>query len=394
MVRQIVITGNIPPGKYVVTLPFALPLPTYATLTGQREIQVEIRGLWPGRLPRPRTVNGIATVSVLDLLRAASRYFFIESWWAGRTDGWILSAPMAEYLASNSSELQWKPRNSNVSRWLSEMVGVAMSCLLAERMGACNITMGNGGASGPDYRCDITSISGSRELWFEAKGTTTWPIPRHTEKRARTQLSGFKGTSQLDGLAFYTFIRNPRCPEPSRVVVEDPEPEMETRPPRFQADIASLASALCWAGQTEVGVRLRETVLAERTKTSDEVDSSEDDLSGFAYRPAEEAVERVLGLLVGNEEWRRFISEYAHSETGFHRPIARGAGVSLSVSMQPDNLVRLMQDVSGNQETDPQDALRGFRLRPTERSIARPHAGHVSVGPDGTALWLNRERSE
>ncbi|MFC1763624.1 hypothetical protein ACFL6U_16290 [Planctomycetota bacterium] len=391
MRREIVIKGPISPGQLVITGRLAIPLPTYANLVARKKIDLQVKGPWPRHLPTPG--NGKKTIgfSVLDLLRCASRYFFIESWWAGQGDGWILSMPIVEYMDSGTGIMRWKGGNSNVARWLSEMAGVAMACYLAEDMGACNIILGNSGSFGPDYRCDIFTKGRPHEVWFEAKGTTTFPIPTATSKRAQKQIQPFKADPNVDGLAFYTFVQNPRYNFPSKVIIEDPEFNQEKRTTRFQADIASLASALSWAGMADIGQPLADTVVAKEHAKEKGNSIPEDAISRYSYRPVEETVDHLRAFV--SKTWRSLslVKEHAESLFGFQTILTTlEGGMELSVSVRPDNLLRLCRMVSERKEGDILKEAKDFYLYPIDVPIKAVENGEISTCPDGTALHLSR----
>jgi len=383
---RIVFKGPIAPGTTVVgPAPLAIPLPTYQKLSGSRRVRGELVGAMPGGLADPRQGRSDVEFSVLDLLRCASRYFFMESWWAGQREGWALTLPLAEYLAPGLRELAWGQRNSNVSRWLSELAGVGLACLLAERMGACSIRLGNGGASGPDYECDVPGPNATHRVWFEAKGSSRWPIPAATRCRARDQLSPYKGKGGVHGLAFCTFVRNPSCPEPSTVLIEDPAFEDAPHAP-FQEHIASLACAVSWAGLPRVGHALAGMVLrhvAERPRPPHRNEGREEPAS--LYLAAEESIHRVARFVREADELQRQMAAWAERPWGWEHVVGSGDECALRVSLHPQNLKTLVDMARGGREPR---AIEEFRLRPVRLPAEGQDRELASIGPDGTALRL------
>src|ERR1700682_1809323 len=90
--RELIISG-LPAGTTVVGGPNGIV--SFQPPTGQRTILVRTQ-FWPTFLPAPGGAGPTATLQfkVLDLLRCTTRYFFIESWLAGKSDGWGVGLPV------------------------------------------------------------------------------------------------------------------------------------------------------------------------------------------------------------------------------------------------------------------------------------------------------------
>src|ERR1700739_1840706 len=279
--RELIISG-LPAGNTVIS--GANGMVSFGPPTGQRTIPVQI-GVWPIGLPTPWTAGPPAMLpfKVLDLLRCTTRYFFIESWLAGRTDGWVLGLPVIEYLA-NGPELCWKPRNANVARWLSELAGVGLACYVMELCGAVDISLGNKGKSGPDYQCQIPVKGKTKQVAFECKGSSTGSGLAAQIQAACDQVAIHKNRGRL-GIISAACVPPVGTQDRPRLYLYDPpiDDEFEINP--FQAHFAGLAVASAWACEPELAHDLASTVVSLGESTREETSS--------IYLPERMAFERL-----------------------------------------------------------------------------------------------------
>jgi|SRR5579864_1651682 len=361
--RELIISG-LPAGTTVIggangTVSFRPP-------TEQRVIPVQI-GVWPSELPTPWGTGPTAmlTFKVLDLLRCTTRYFFIESWLAGKTDGWVLGLPVIEYLATGP-ELCWQPRNANVARWLSELAGVGLACYAMELCGAANICLGNKGTSGPDYRCQISVKGKLRDVAFECKGSSTRSGLTAQIQAAGDQVGTYKNRGKL-GIISAACIPPVGTRDRPRLFLSDPPVDDEFEVSPFQQDIASLAVAIAWAGEPGLAHDLASTVVSLGESTREDPSS--------IYLPERTAFERL-------HKKSRELSQSlgALAKRAEPRTVLPSDGGRLMVIPPVENIQQLARLLE--QETE---GVRRFRVRPAEQTIVGP-ADYMSIAPDGSAM--------
>jgi hypothetical protein len=334
--------------------------------TGQRTIPVRI-GDWPSGLPTPWTAGSAATLTfqVLDLLRCTTRYFFIESWLAGRTDGWVLGLPVIEYLAKGP-DLCWRPRNANVARWLSELAGVGLACYVMELCGAVNISLGNKGTSGPDYQCRIPVKGKFKDVVFECKGSSTRSGLTAQIEAACDQVATYKNRGRV-GIISAACIPPAGTRDRPRLYLSDPPIDDEFEVSPFQADIASLAVAIGWAGEPGLAHDLASTVVSFGESTREEPSS--------IYLPEKMAFERLHDKARELSRSLKALAERAGPRTALVSD-----GGRLIVIPPIGNIQQLARLLEQNVEGATQ-----FRVRRDEQTNVG-HANYMSVAPDGSAM--------
>jgi hypothetical protein len=304
---------------------------------------------------------------LLDLLRSTTRYFFYESWLAGQSDGWVLGLPVVEYLA-NGPELRWRQRNANVARWLSEMAGVGLSCYVMELCGATNITLANGGRSGPDYFCYLTINGKPTKTWFEAKGSSTRAEVRPQMRRAARQVAACKTSGTL-GLICAACVPSIDSQDQPCIYLADPPTDAEWDVSSFQHNIAALAATLGWAGRPEVAHWLASAVM-----------SFEDGAPSYLSPAAAFAeVERRC------QSMARALAQLAESDA--ENTVLTGAEGSLTARLPVENL-RTLSDLC---REGPAGVSR-FQITRVKRGEAG-QLDQISFAPDGSALiWRPNEQ--
>lgn len=368
--RQLIISG-LPAGTTVISS--ANGMVSFGPPTGQRTIPVQI-GVWPSGLPTPWTAgpSAMLTFKVLDLLRCTTRYFFIESWLAGRTDGWVLGLPVIEYLA-NGPELCWRPRNANVARWLSELAGVGLACYVMELCGAVNISLGNKGKSGPDYQCQISVKGKLKRVAFECKGSSTGSGLTAQIQAACDQVATYKNRGRL-GIISAVCIPPVGTQDRPRLYLSDPPIEDEFEVSPFQADIASLAAAIGWAGEPGLAHDLASTVMSFGESTHEETSS--------IYLSERMAFERL--------------SEKARELSRSLRALAERSGPRTALVSDGGKLivippVKNIQQLARLLEQGAEGATQ-FQVQRDEQSTIG-HANYMSIAPDGSAMiWEPNQR--
>jgi hypothetical protein len=314
-------------------------------------------------MPWGSSGSGSLSVGLLDLLRCTTRYYFIESWLAGRPDGWVLGLPVVEYLA-NTPDLRWQRRNANVARWLSEMAGVGLSCYIMELCGAANICVSNDGRSGPDYRCRLTIAGKDTETWFESKGSSTRAGVTAQVQRAAKQVTRYKhaGANTL-GLVCAACVPLITSNDEPCIHLIDPPPEEELDIAPFQYEIASLASMLGWAGELDVAHEVASAVM-----------SFEDE--GPTFLPPEQA---MYGL---QERLPRLVRALAGAaERGVqHTILSYDEGATVNVSLPADNIRDLWLRCRDGAQSVAEFQVQAVRHADIERG------DYASVAPDGSAM--------
>jgi len=364
MPRRELIISELPAGTTVVGGTHRMV--SFRPPTEHRRIPVRT-GFWPSDLPTPWGAGPAAnlTFKLLDLLRCTTRYFFIEGWLAGQSDGWVLGLPVIEYLAKGP-ELCWRPRNSNVARWLSELAGVGLACYAMELCGAANIALGNKGASGPDYRCQVTVKGKPKDAVFECKGSSTNGGVAAQIQAAGDQVAPFKNSGKL-GIISAACVPPIGTPDRPLLYLSDPPVDDEFEVSPFQPNIASLAAAISWAGEPGLAHELASTVMSFAEATPGEPTST--------YLPERMALER---LHEQSPMLSRSLTGIAERATP--RTIVIGDRGTLSVMPPVDNIQRLALLL----ERGPEAAVE-FRVRRAEQTAAGP-SDYVSVAPDGSAM--------
>jgi hypothetical protein len=362
---ELIITG-LPPGRTVVG--GASRVVSFRPPVGRRSIAVRTQ-FWPPTLPTPwgGGPSGNLTLSLLDLLRCTTRYFFIESWLAGRADGWVLGLPVVEYLA-DGPELRWRRRNANVARWLSEMAGVGLSCYVMELCGATNIALGNGGLSGPDYCCHLTINGQATKVWFESKGSSTRAGVTAQVQRAADQVAPYKGSGTL-GLICAACVPSIGSPDQPCIYLADPPTDGESDVSSFQLNIAALAATLGWAGRPDVAHELASAVM-----------SFED--GGPMYRSPQAALAEVERRC---QPLARSLAQIA--EEGAENTVLSGPEGSLTARLPVENLRTLAHLCR-----EGPDRVSRFQITPVQRGDAG-QLDQTSFAPDGSALiWRPNEQ--
>lgn len=357
-VRIEIAPGSIAVQTDIITL--------HARPVGRRSIAV--RALtWPAVLDQPWN-NHTLTFSLLDLLRCTTQYFFVESWLAKKSDGWVLGLPVVEYLAPGP-ELRWKARNSNVGRWLSEMAAVGLSCYLMEQCGAVRISLGDHGRRGPDYGCRIcrekTRAGRDIEAWFECKGTSTARGLSTQVKRATKQIDRYKrGGRQTLGLICAACVPLADSSDKAYMCVADPPQQDQWDVAPFQYELASLAATLGWAGELETAHRLASIVLSLEEKVPSYVAPER------ARRALGEQRTRVLQALDRSLETAR---------RGQRRILGDERGAGFNVVLPVTNMERLRACFE-----EGVDAVAGYRVESVRPPEQRPE--EASFAPDGSGL--------
>lgn len=363
--RELIITG-LPHGRTVIG--GASNVVSFHPPVGQRRIAVQSH-FWPRALPTPWGAgpDGSLTLSLLDLLRCTTRYFFIESWFAGQADGWVLGLPVVEYLA-DGAELRWKRRNANVARWLSEMAGVGLSCYVMEKCGAANIVLGNNGLSGPDYCCELPINGAPTRTWFESKGSSTSAGLTAQVHRAAEQVAPYKRSGTF-GLICAVCVPVIGSTDQPCIYLADPPVDNESDVSPFQHNIASLAASVGWAGRPEVAHELASAVM-----------SFEDGAASFL--PSAVALEEVRGRCGAMAQ---SLAQLAQEEA--ENTVLTGPEGRLTARLPVENLRKLLrlcrEGASGVSQ---------FQITRVQQ-VDTGQLDHASFAPDGSALiWRPSER--